>query len=53
MMRVLALLLISALSMAASAEAPDGYPFLPFDQAMQQAQEKHPLGVVGYEGHPA
>ena len=39
-MRVLALLLISALSMAASAEAPDGYPFLPFDQAMQQAQEK-------------
>ena len=39
-MRVLALLLLSVLSMASSAEAPDGYPFLPFDQAMQQAQEK-------------
>ena len=40
MIRVLALILLSALSMPASAEAPDGYPFLPFDQAMQQAQEK-------------
>ena len=40
MMRVLALLLLSVLSMASLAEPPDGYPFLPFDQAMQQAQEK-------------
>ena len=40
MMRVLALLLLSVLSMASLAEPPDGYPFLPFDEAMQQAQEK-------------
>jgi len=40
MMRVLALLLLTVFSLPSSAEPPDGYPFLPFDQAMQQAQEK-------------
>ena len=40
MWRVLALLLLSVFSLASSAEPPEGYPFLPFDQAMQQAQEK-------------
>ena len=39
-MRVLALLLLTVFSLPSSAEPPDGYPFLPFDQAMQQAQEK-------------
>jgi thioredoxin-related protein len=40
MMRVLALVLLTVFSLPSSAEPPDGYPFLPFDQAMQQAQEK-------------
>lgn len=39
-MRLLALLLLTVFSLPSSAEPPDGYPFLPFDQAMQQAQEK-------------
>lgn len=39
-MRVLALVLLTVFSLPSSAEPPDGYPFLPFDQAMQQAQEK-------------
>ncbi|NCC39388.1 MAG: DUF255 domain-containing protein [Gammaproteobacteria bacterium] len=36
----------SALGAPAHAEAPDGYPFLPFDQAMQQAQSKGQLLFV-------
>ena len=39
-MRLLALLLFTVFSLPSSAEPPDGYPFMPFDQAMQQAQEK-------------
>jgi len=39
-------LLLSGLSSAALADAPAGYPFLPFDQAMQRAQaEDKPLFV--------
>lgn len=39
-------LLFSGLCTATQAEAPDGYPFQPFDQAMQQAQsEDKPLFV--------
>lgn len=39
-------LLLSGLCAATRAEAPDGYPFVPFDQAMQQAQaEGKPLFV--------
>lgn len=39
MIRVLVFLLLSVFSLVSSAEPPDGYPFLPFDQAMQQAEE--------------
>lgn len=40
MKRVLFFLLLSAFSQSSLAEPPQGYPFMPFDQAMQQAQEK-------------
>lgn len=39
MLRVLTFLLLSGFSLACLAEAPEGYPFLPFDEAMQQAKE--------------
>jgi thioredoxin-related protein len=40
MIRVWVFLLLSGLCLTSAAEPPDGYPFLPFDEAMQQAQEK-------------
>ena len=46
MKRLLILLLISVFSLPAIAEPPAGYPFLAFDEAMQQAtQQGKPLFV--------
>lgn len=44
----LALLALGSLGLCATAvaEAPDGYPFMPFDQAMQQAQSEGQLLFV-------
>lgn len=40
MIRVLFFLLLSGFHPASLAEPPEGYPFLPYDEAMQQAEEK-------------
>lgn len=46
MRRIFALLLFFCFSLPALADAPKGYPFLPFDEAMQQAQSSNkPLFV--------
>jgi thioredoxin-related protein len=41
MLRVPALFLLFCFSLPVVADAPKGYPFLPFDEAMQQAQASH------------
>jgi len=41
MYRILAAFVLSLAALAARADAPDGYPFLPFDQAMARAAEQH------------
>ena len=40
MIRVLFFLLLSGFHLASLAEPPEGYPYLPYDEAMQQAEEK-------------
>lgn len=46
MKRLFLLLMLSIFSLPSSAEPPAGYPFLPFDEAMQQAkQQGKPLFV--------
>ncbi|HEY9147643.1 MAG TPA: thioredoxin fold domain-containing protein [Gammaproteobacteria bacterium] len=46
MLRLFALALFSLTALAAHADAPEGYPFLPFDQAMKQAAaEQKPVFV--------
>jgi thioredoxin-related protein len=40
MIRLLIILALSILNLPASAEPPAGYPFLPFDEAMQQAKSQ-------------
>jgi len=40
MIRVLFFLLLSGFHLTSLAEPPEGYPFLPYDEAMQQAEEK-------------
>ena len=45
-MRAILLLIITLLAMPVMAEPPQGYPFHPFDKAMQQAQkENKPLFI--------
>jgi thioredoxin-related protein len=41
MLRLPAVLLLFCFSLTALADAPKGYPFLPFDEAMQQAQSSN------------
>ena len=40
MKRQLIFVLLTFVSLAAAAEPPAGYPFLPFDEAMQQAEQQ-------------
>lgn len=46
MLRILALFLFSLVALPVLADAPQGYPFLPFDEAMRQAQtQRKPVFV--------
>lgn len=41
MFRLAAVFLLSCVSLSVLADAPENYPFLPFDEAMQQAQSSN------------